>query len=114
MKRREQISAWIMLSVFVPMLLLSSLHIHTIPSVPINCDECVEHVHHAGHITQYDDPVDDCVLCRFLNQRYVCAFQHLELQADAAVIAVVVMPEVEAIVDAYYGVASLRAPPSRL
>lgn len=114
MKRRERISAWIMLSVFVPMVLLSCLHIHTVPSVSIDCDECVEHVHHAGHITRYDAHVDDCVLCRFLSLRYAFTFLHQELKVDAVVVAVVVTPVLEAVAAAHHGVPSRRGPPSIL
>lgn len=111
MKLREQISAWILLSVFVPALLLSFLHSHSLPSTTIDCDECVEHVHHAGHITQYTSPVDDCVLCRFMSQRFINAFQPQELKAYAVVVAVIVEPLAYATVDALHRVPSLRAPP---
>lgn len=114
MKRREQISAWIMLLVFVPTLLLSYFHIHDVPSTPIDCDECAEHVHHVGHIEQFSPNVDDCALCRFTSQRFVPALQSQELKVDAIVVAVVVEPVPEDVVDMHYGVSSLRAPPAIL
>ena len=114
MKLREQISAWILLSVFLPTILLSCLHIHSLPSTPIDCDDCVEHVHHAGHITQYSSPVDDCVVCRFMSQRFIAEFQPQEFKACAVMVAVIIKPVAEAVVDAYHGVTSLRAPPAIL
>ena len=114
MKLREQISAWILMSVFLPAILLSGLHIHSLQAAPIDCDDCVEHVHHASHITQYSSPVDDCVVCRFMSQRFVAEFQPQEIKADAVIVAVIVKPVAEAVVDAYYGVTSLRAPPAIL
>ncbi len=114
MKRKEQISAWILLSVFVPMLLLSCLHVHTLTPNSIDCEQCVEHVHHAGHIKQYTAQVDDCVLCRFMGQRYVTAHQMQELKADAVVVAVIVEPVTDAVIDVQCGEPSLRAPPAIL
>ena len=64
---KANISAWILLSVLVPMLLLSAFHIHTPVEHVVDCEQCVEHVHHAGHITQASASVDDCLLCRVLH-----------------------------------------------
>lgn len=53
MKRLDKAywSAWMLLSVFLPMVLLSSLHVH--PELLIDnepCHECIEHTVHNGHI----------------------------------------------------------------
>lgn len=64
---KANISAWVLLSVFVPMLLLSAFHIHVPEERVVDCEQCVEHVHHAGHITQASASVDDCLLCRVLH-----------------------------------------------
>lgn len=114
MKRREQIPAWILLSVFVPMVLLSCFHFHSIPSVPVDCDDCLEHVHHPGHITQDSATVDECLLCRFLSQRFVAPAGLPELKVDAVLISLVAEPLTEAFIDVCYGVPTLRAPPTIL
>ena len=114
MKLREQISAWILLSVFLPAILLSCIHIHSLQATPIDCDNCAEHVHHAGHITQYTSPMDDCVLCRFMSQRFINAFHPQELKVFTVVVAVIVEPIANAAVDAIHRVPSLRAPPAIL
>ncbi|MBR1643993.1 MAG: hypothetical protein IJ684_01295 [Bacteroidales bacterium] len=87
MKRRTPTStsqvrstfAWILLSVFVPMLLLSSLHRHAVRG-EAECAACVQHLPHAGHFSQAASVVDDCLLCQFLSLPYV--------PAQAAVLAV--------------------------
>ena len=66
MKKRHLISWWL-LAVFVPMLLLSSLHVHE-ESVSVAATECTDCVHHScqGHLMQTSLLTHDCVLCQFL------------------------------------------------
>ena len=74
LKRKEKISSWILLSVFLPMVLLSSLHVHYEQNaVDTTCEQCECHVQHTGHLTVEKASVDDCVLCRFLGQDFVTA-----------------------------------------
>lgn len=69
--RKELYKAWLLLLVFVPMVVLSSVHVHTLPeNVSVNCDQCHEHMHHGGHFTTPTSHLDDCVQCRFLSQQY--------------------------------------------
>ena len=67
--RRQQLFAWIMLSVYVPMVLLASLHVHSLNeySKAIDCDQCHTAVHHSGHITASTHHIDECLSCRFLS-----------------------------------------------
>lgn len=67
--RRQRLFAWILLLVYVPMLLLASLHVHTINdfSRVVDCDECHTAVHHTGHITAASHHIDECLSCRFLS-----------------------------------------------
>lgn len=63
-------SAWLLLSVFIPMVLLSSLHVH--PELAGNnepCHECIDHTVHNGHITAIKATVD-CPLCAFQSSVY--------------------------------------------
>ena len=66
--RRQQLFAWMILSVYVPMVLLASLHVHSINdfSRVIDCDQCHTAVHHSGHITTSNHHIDECLSCRFL------------------------------------------------
>lgn len=67
--RRQRLFAWIMLSVYVPMVLLASLHVHSLNeySKAVDCIECHSAVHHSGHITAGKHHIDECLSCRFLS-----------------------------------------------
>lgn len=71
--RRRQFHAWILLGVFLPMLMIASVHVHTqYEDLSLSCTDCVHHVHHDGHIAASTLSLDHCVLCHFL------AFHYLE------------------------------------
>lgn len=62
----RQISACVLLAVFLPMLMLSSLHIHEAPQTSdTECSDCVHHNCH-GHLTATATWTHNCVLCQFL------------------------------------------------
>lgn len=67
MMRKRHIASWLLLAVFLPMLVFSSLHVHEEHSVAteITCADCVHHSCH-GHLTQTASWAHDCVLCQFL------------------------------------------------
>ena len=66
--------AWLLLSVFVSMVLLSGMHRHeAVASAAVDCVECAHHVHHSGHFTTSVDHMDDCLLCQFLHLVYTTA-----------------------------------------
>ena len=68
------VSAWLLLSVFASMILLSGLHRHeTVANAAIDCADCTHHVHHSGHLTADASHMDDCVLCQFLSLVYTPA-----------------------------------------
>ena len=73
MTMKRHIASWVLLAVYVPMLVFSSLHIHESHySADAACAECVAH-HCHGHIGQTDVSSDDCVLCQFLSLTFVAA-----------------------------------------
>ena len=113
-KHKEQISSWILLSVFLPMMLFSYLHVHVERYEMIDCDACVEHMHHAGHITSQVTTVDDCLLCRFLGQQYDASSDQPSAVGDHAFTAFVPALNQQHLVLATGVVASLRAPPEIL
>lgn len=74
MQHRRQWSAWILLAVFVPMVLMSSLHHHeSNGTAEVSCYECLHHIHHAGHLTAGQESIDHCVLCQFLSLSFFAA-----------------------------------------
>ena len=77
---RQQWFAWIILLVYVPMVLLSSLHVHSLHeySELVDCSLCETSTHHSGHITISPQQHGECLSCRFLTtqvdlpERTVC------------------------------------------
>ncbi len=107
---KRQISAWLLLAVFLPMLALSSVHVHRhAEASATQCADCLAHSC-SGHLVVLDDPLGQCVLCQFLSLPYVAA----------ATIAVIIYPDQHyklsivssaAVLLRTCGVPSLRAPP---
>ncbi len=107
---RRHIASWLLLAVFVPVVVLSSLHIHK-PAAgqPEACVECVHH-HCGGHIGVSTVAVHACVLCQFLTLPMLVA-------AECRVLPFV--PRCKRICMAWHrgttaagsGVVGLRAPP---
>ena len=73
-QRKRIVSAWLLLSIFVSMMMLSTLHRHQpIEDPATSCEACAHHVHHSGHFTTAYEHLDDCVLCHFLSLVYFAA-----------------------------------------
>lgn len=70
-KTKRRFSAWLLLSVFMPMLLFSSLHVHQQTASQQDCTECVNHVPHGGHLSFNTLDVHDCVLCKFTSLSFL-------------------------------------------
>ena len=80
---KQRLSAWLLLAVFLPMLMLSALHTHAVaPTSADACVECVHHQPHAGHLTASTVTLSDCVLCQFFS------LQYLEAAAVTLIVAV--------------------------
>ena len=68
---KRHIASWVLLAVYLPMLLVSSLHIHgEAEAHETACAECVQHQCH-GHLSQLSDGMHQCVLCQILTLTYV-------------------------------------------
>ena len=72
--KRRHLTSWILLAIFVPMLLFSSLHVHEegVPLTLTECTDCAHHVCH-GHLIQTSLLTHDCVLCQFLSLTMLAA-----------------------------------------
>lgn len=109
-KMKRRFSAWILLSVLLPMLLVSSLHVHKQMPASQYCTECVNHTPHNGHISLDTFTVHECVLCQFVQLSYLKAVVWLVVMT--AVLKVFVAsfcPSAVSVVAVR--VLSLRAPP---
>ena len=72
MKAKRVLFSRLMLAVFLPMLLLSVLHVHDgVYADGDSCMECVNHLPHAGHLSINANHHDDCVLCQFMSLSFV-------------------------------------------
>jgi hypothetical protein len=74
MMAKRHIASMVLLAVFLPMLLLSSFHIH--PEIHLEedeCEACVHHQPHAGHFGNQTFCSFDCVLCQFLSLPFLMA-----------------------------------------
>lgn len=71
-RQKRRLASWLLLSVFVPMMVLTSLHRHHVATdTAVACVDCAHHVHHSGHLTVGDTSIDNCLLCQFSGTPYV-------------------------------------------
>jgi hypothetical protein len=68
---KRHIASWVLLAVYLPMLIFSSLHVHQDTECGDTvCDECVQHQCH-GHLSPLSDGLHQCVLCQILTLSYI-------------------------------------------
>ena len=109
---RRHITSWLLLAVFVPMLLLSSLHVHEsgVGTAETECTDCVHNSCH-GHLTQMASWTHDCVLCQFLSLTFV-AFGVACLIIINKVVTLIIDAQRRNVSVAHVGIVGLRAPPA--
>lgn len=69
MEQRRRILSLLLLAVFLPAVLASSLHRHPHEEA----FSCVDCHHESGHLLPDESGIDDCVLCHFLVLPYIAA-----------------------------------------
>lgn len=70
--RRRKIISYILLSVFIPMMIIISTHIHqTVSGGNVVCQLCINHIHHAGHLSTQGTSFHDCLICQLYGLPYV-------------------------------------------
>ncbi|MBO7100431.1 MAG: hypothetical protein J6V98_00220 [Bacteroidales bacterium] len=111
MNRRTRISAWVLLAAFLPLLVVSSVHTHRLPSSEAEvCHQCVAHEAHPAHLGVPVVSVHDCVFCHLMSFYYL---------GSAALLVAVLLPVClagsmglpSAVVAGRVGLPGLRAPP---
>ena len=106
----RHLAARMLLAVFVPMLLMVSLHVHDgATTVSAECAGCVHHNCH-GHLAPTASWSCDCVLCQFLSLAFV-AVGTISIVAVNKVAGVGVFTRRRNACVAYCGIVGLRAPP---
>ena len=110
MMTKRRLSAWMLLSVFLPILLLSSLHDHEYVDVSSGCPDCINHTAHQGHISLDTIHLHDCLLCQFTSIPFVGAATVVLAAISLSVFNTVVEPSAKLQFAAYHP-HSPRAPP---
>ncbi len=109
MKRRRL--ARLLLCIFLPMLLLASVHEHgQVADASMDCYQCLHHIHHGGHLTTEAFSMANCLLCQLLSTPFEPS-SAVVVPAMAALLVAVVATVVAAVVAGRRGTACLRAPP---
>ncbi len=110
-RTRRHIASWLLLAVFVPMLVLSSVHVH--PATPLDADECAECLTHhcGGHIGQHAVAFHACVLCQFLTLSFPAAAVAASAVIYNKVLRSPRQPGRLRLAQAACGIVGLRAPP---
>lgn len=108
-KRRTTIGRFL-LTVYLTILAMGAFHVHEHVENVIVCQDCINHVDHAGHISVGDMTTGDCLLCSFFSITYI------EVQCMAVSFACIVLhlhlPELtQKVFCRERCVISLRAPP---
>lgn len=101
----RRIASWVLLVAYLPLLVLSSLHVHheTVDTLD-NCKQCV------GHIEEQHSHPNDCQYCHILSQSYFGQ----DNEQTALLLPVterLTITACEPTVQLRYGVSQLRAPP---
>jgi hypothetical protein len=112
---RRQFSARVLLLIFVPLLLLASVHRHApvSPSTPeTTCYACAHHVHHDGHISLPIHSAGSCVLCQFLALTFLSPSAVAEAIVALSVIGVLPLLGSH-LLTMERGSVTLRGPPAR-
>ncbi len=66
--------AWLLILVYLPMMLATTLHHHSEAegSAAVSyCYDCAHHIHHDGHLTAGQSFMHECVLCHLHSLPYV-------------------------------------------
>ena len=71
-KRKQIRAARVLLAVYLPLLLLTMLHVHR-PAAYVEdvCAQCVHHEPHAGHISSHTPSLHECVVCQLTTLQYI-------------------------------------------
>ena len=71
MEKMRRLVSVVLLAVFLTAFGTSLSHRHVQHQHGPECEQCVHHQPHAGHLGQYDGGLSDCVLCHFLGLPFI-------------------------------------------
>lgn len=70
MEKVRRIVPAVLLAVYLSAVLAFSFHRHPEHRQGPDCEQCIHHLPHAGHIGTDEGALSDCVLCQFLGIPY--------------------------------------------
>ena len=112
LKTKRLFASWLLLAVFVPMVVLSSLHVHEAETVSRdNCKECVAH-HHHGHLGELTTTIHACVICQFQTFSFVSAVIFTFIVYNKVSVVSFALRQSDFSIDVC-GIPTLRAPPQK-
>lgn len=109
-QRKRIATAWLLLSIFVSMMMLTALHHHQPTANTADCVECDHHVQHHSHLTAATTSMHECLLCQFLSIPYISATV-IATMLFATIIRIVPRHRLVCIVNGGGNALSTRAPP---
>jgi len=110
--KKGQISAWILLSLFIPMIIIMYTHTHHHAENVDNgvCTICINHIPQTGHHSSLAIHFHKCLLCELLNLPYLLPdIIHLSFFVTTICCICKQIRKKHAIL--YHGRKSSRAPP---
>lgn len=108
-KRRTTIGRFL-LTVYLTILAMGAFHVHEHVENDFVCQDCINHVDHAGHISVGDMTTGDCLLCSFFSITYI-GVQCVAMIFASIVLAGIFAEQIQKVICNGRCVISLRAPP---
>ncbi len=111
MSTLRKYASWILLSVFLPMLLVASVHVHHYGDSDEHSIAC-DHQHCGGHLGQNSHQTHECLLCQFLTLPYLSAEASAAILIDQDTDKNLPAHIQSGVRSEVCGIVGLRAPPS--
>ncbi|MBR5257224.1 MAG: hypothetical protein IKV62_10685 [Bacteroidales bacterium] len=110
MEKVRRIVSTFLLAVYLSAVLASTFHRHPEHTQGPECEQCVHHLPHAGHIGTYEGALSDCVLCQFLGIPYILTLA-AALLLPMCLFGGIISPLRETFISSYRQHTRSRAPP---
>lgn len=108
--RQRTIIGRFLLAMYLTILALGAFHVHEYVEDDLVCQDCINHVNHAGHISVGDVSMGDCLLCSFFTVSYIVA-QCVTIVFACAVLTSIFSEQTQNVFCRERCIISLRAPP---
>lgn len=111
--KRRTIIGRFLLAVYLMILAVGAFHVHEHVEDDFVCQDCINHVDHAGHISVGDVAMDDCLLCSFFSTTYI-GVQCVAIVFACIVLVSIFSEQTQKVSCRERCIISLRAPPCLL